>query len=143
MKEENDLNRQAGAADSRFLTVAPQFTVADVVTTARYYVDVLGFENRGFFGSPPVFVILSRDGVEMYFSQDPAASGRTRVRGAIAYDAYFHVTGLGALAEQLTGRGATVIEGPVERVYGMRELVVEDCNGLRLAFGEDPHSTSR
>jgi hypothetical protein len=23
-------------------------------------------------------------------------------------------------------------------VYGMRELVVEDCHGLRLAFGEDP-----
>ncbi len=27
-------------------------------------------------------------------------------------------------------------EGPTNRVYAMRELVVEDLNGLVLAFGE-------
>lgn len=27
---------------------------------------------------------------------------------------------------------------PVERVDGMREVIVEDCHVLRLAFGEDP-----
>jgi hypothetical protein len=42
--------------------VAPQFTVPDVVAAARYYGDVLGFENRGFFGDPPVdFNRSSRD----------------------------------------------------------------------------------
>ena len=56
----------------------------------------------------------------------------------MGYDAYIHVTGLDLLVDELKRRGATIVEGPVDRVYGMRELVVEDCHGLRLAFGEDP-----
>jgi hypothetical protein len=30
-----------------------------------------------------------------------------------------------------------ILEGPENRVYGQRELVVRDCNGLVLAFGEE------
>jgi hypothetical protein len=42
-------------------------------------------------------------------------------------------------SEVRTGRarGADILEGPVARSYGHRELVVRDCNGLVLAFGED------
>lgn len=121
-----------------FLGVAPQFTVPDVVTAASYYCDVLGFENLGFFGDPPVFVMLGRGDVEFYFNQSREMTSPARPRAAVAYDAYIHVTALTRLADELTRRGAKIIEGPVERVYGMRELIVEDCHGLRLAFGEDP-----
>ena len=31
---------------------------------------------------------------------------------------------------------AEILDGPEDRVYGQRELVVKDCNGLILAFGE-------
>jgi catechol 2,3-dioxygenase-like lactoylglutathione lyase family enzyme len=120
-----------------FLSVVPMFTVPDVVEAARYYVEVLGFENRGFFGSPPVFAMLGRGPVEIFFNQDPAARGAQRVRAEVAADAYFRVTGLDAIVAQLKERGATIIEGPVTRVYRMRELVVDDCHGLRLVFGED------
>jgi hypothetical protein len=120
-----------------FITVAPQFTVPDVVAAASYYCDVLGFENRGFFGDPPVFVMLGRGGVEFYFNQSSGAAGQVRPRAAVGYDAYIHVTGLDELFTDFTSRGAKIFEGPVERAYGMRDLVVEDCHGLRLAFGED------
>ena len=33
----------------RFETVAPQFTVRDVVETAEYYQDVLGFQIAGYW----------------------------------------------------------------------------------------------
>jgi catechol 2,3-dioxygenase-like lactoylglutathione lyase family enzyme len=128
----------AAAARPGFLTVAPQFTVRDVRAAAAYYCDVLGFENRGFFGDPPVFVMLGRGGVELFFNQGADAAGQVRPRAAVGYDAYVHVTGLDELWGELASRGARILEGPVERVYGMRELVVEDCHGLRLAFGEDP-----
>lgn len=121
-----------------FLAVAPQFTVPDVVAAASYYCDVLGFENRGFFGDPPVFAMLGRGNVELFFNQGRGVAGELRPRAAVGYDAYIHVTGLNELHGELTNRGAKVLEGPVERVYGMRELVIEDCHGLRLAFGEDP-----
>ena len=123
---------------SAFLSIAPQFSVPDVITAASYYSEVLGFENRGFFGEPPVFVMLGRGEVELFFNQNSQITGPVRPRAAIGYDAYIHVTELTQLAEELTGRGAKIVEGPVERVYGMRELIVEDCHGLRLAFGEDP-----
>ncbi len=121
----------------RFLTATPQFTVPDVVAAADYYRDRLGFENRGFFGDPPVFAMVGRDAIEIFFNQDPRAAHLPRVRAAVAYDAYIHVTAVDALAAELRARGATLIEGPVDRIYEMREVVVEDCHGLRLAFGQD------
>jgi hypothetical protein len=128
------------ATSPAFVTVAPQFTVPDVIVAARYYCDVLGFENRGFFGNPPVFAMLGRGPVEIFFNQNPQIAGPVRHRAAVGYDAYIHIAGLDALAEELAVRGAKIIEGPVERSYGMREVVIEDCHGLRLAFGEDPSS---
>ncbi|HXJ37966.1 MAG TPA: hypothetical protein VNH18_01740 [Bryobacteraceae bacterium] len=41
------------------------------------------------------------------------------------------------MAEELRTRRADIIDGPEDRVYGQRELVVTDCNGLILCFGED------
>ena len=125
-----------------FLSVAPQFTVPDVVDAAAYYGDVLGFENRGFFGDPPVFVMLGRGDAEIFFNQSRSVAGQPRPRAAVGYDAYFRVSGLRPLFEELKERGATVIEGPLTRSYGMHEFVIEDCHGLRLAFGEDPERGS-
>jgi hypothetical protein len=82
--------------------------------------------------------MLGRGGVEFFFNQSAETVGPVRQRAAVGYDAYIHVTELTRLAKELTERGAKIVEGPVERVYGMRELIVEDCHGLRLAFGEDP-----
>ena len=125
-------------ATPAFLSVAPQFTVPDVVAASNYYCDVLGFKSLGFFGSPPVFAIVARGTVEFYFNQSPEVAGQKRVRAAVAYDAYIRVKGLDRLFEEISARGAKIIEGPLTRVYGMRELVIEDCHGLRIAFGEDP-----
>jgi len=47
------------------------------------------------------------------------------------------VSGIDALAEELSTRGADIVDGPEDRVYGQRELVIRDCNGLIVAFGEE------
>ena len=128
-----------------FVAVVPQFTVADLVQTAEYYRDVLGFQIAGYWDGervslvrdpPPVFAIVRRDQVQVFFNRaDRHDVGTDRAEGA--YDAYFRVTGIDALAEELRERGAEVLDGPEDRVYGQREFVVKDCNGLILAFGED------
>ena len=118
-----------------FTSVVPQFTVNDLVRTAEYYRDVLGFQIAGYWKSPPVFGIVERDDVRIFLSQAKQSEVRTgRVEGA--YDAYFHISGVDALAIELRKRGATILEGPEDRTYEQRELVVKDCNGLILAFGE-------
>lgn len=120
---------------------SPHFLVSDVLATARYYRDTLGFQLDGTAGEPPVFAMVVRDGVSLYFSQ--AALGKpggvsNRGGSSVAYDAYIHLRGVDALAQELVKRGADVVEGVVVRPYGHREVVVRDLNGLHLCFGEPP-----
>lgn len=132
-------------ATTRLNAVVPQFTVSDVVRAAEYYRDVLGFQVAGYWDGdrqhldprrPAVFGIVQRDAIRLHFNRADHGQARTgRAEGA--YDLYFHVTGVDALAEDLRSRGADIIDGPSDRVYGQREVVVRDCNGLILAFGED------
>lgn len=130
---------------ARLLAAVPQFTVPDLVRTAEYYRDVLGFQIAGYWDGervslaanpPPVFAIVWRDKVQIFFNRADQPDVRTRPAEG-APDVYLRVTGVDALAEELRPRGADIIDGPEDRVYGQRELVVADCNGLILCFGED------
>jgi uncharacterized glyoxalase superfamily protein PhnB len=121
----------------------PQFTVPDLVRTAEYYRDVLGFEIAGYWDgenttstptSPPYFAIVRRDSVEMFFNRAEGQVQRERAPGA--YDVYVRVAGVDALFQEFVRRGAEIIEEPSDRTYEQREVVVRDCNGLVLAFGE-------
>jgi predicted enzyme related to lactoylglutathione lyase len=121
----------------KFTRIVPHFPVPDVVRAADFYVARFGFTNRGYFLEPPVFAIVERDGVELHFGKSDngqALPGNTIRRGA--FDAYIHVEDLDALHKELQDRNAKFLEGPVVRVYGMREIIVEDLNGYKLAFGE-------
>jgi catechol 2,3-dioxygenase-like lactoylglutathione lyase family enzyme len=137
-----------------FESAVPQFTVPDLVRTGEYYRDVLGFQIVGYWDgeqvtsnpkTPPVFAIVRRDSVEVFFSRADQPEVRSRPTGGPP-DAYLRVTGIDALAEELRARGAEILDGPEDRIYGQRELAVMDCNGLILCFGEDtralePNST--
>jgi hypothetical protein len=75
---------------SYFRSIVPQFTVPDVVRTAEYYRDVWGCRIAGYWQDPPVFAIVERDGVELFFNQ--ARPGTTPRTGRVAggYDVYLH-----------------------------------------------------
>lgn len=47
--------------------IAPQFVVHDVVKTAEYYRDKLGFTILGYFVDPSVYAIVARNGMEIHF----------------------------------------------------------------------------
>jgi hypothetical protein len=70
--------------------VAPQFVVPDVVGTAEYYRDILGFKILGYFADPPVFSMVARDGVEIHFGKaDTGEVGvNENVRKGLGSDAY-------------------------------------------------------
>jgi predicted enzyme related to lactoylglutathione lyase len=121
---------------THFKAAVPQFTVADVVRTAEYYRDVLGFHIAGYWRTPPVFAIVRRDDVELFFNRANGPSVRTG-RADGAYDAYFHIAGIETFAAEVRAQGGDIVEGPVLREYERRELVLRDCNGLVLAFGEE------
>jgi len=129
------------APPTRLLAAVPQFAVQDVVRTAEYYRDVLGFHIVSYWDgerrtltqtSPPPFGIVQRDDVQLFFYR---TSGRIE-RDDGGYDAYFHVKGVDALGQEWRSRGANIRDGPEDMVYGQREIVIQDPNGLILAFGE-------
>lgn len=118
--------------------IAPHFAVAEVVATAEYYRDVLGFEILSYFLDPPVFAMVARDGIEIHFGRQDV--GQTALPNStyrkIGLDAYIWVNNVAALAQEFTESGADIIEGPVVRVYGSTEIVIRDRSGYKIAFGE-------
>jgi len=70
-------------------------------------------------------------------AQDFASSAAWQKRSWYAHEARFHSAGIDELHGEPRARGATIVAGPVDRAYELREFVVEGCHGSRLAFGED------
>lgn len=129
--------KTAYARTVEFRKLATQFVVEDVVATAEYYRDVLGFTILGYFADPPVYSMVARGDVEMHFGQadsEPQASS-VELR-KVGFDAYVWVSDIPALFDELTETGADIVEGPVERIYGSTEIVIRDCNGFTIVFGD-------
>ena len=125
---------------ANLIAIAPQFVVPDVIKTAEYYRDVFGFQILDYFLDPPVFAMVRRGGVEIHFGKSDSESAQGQpnraVRRGIGLDAYIWVDDLDRFGEEIRAKDAKIIEGPVRRVYGIYEVIVEDCFGFVLAFGE-------
>jgi len=121
--------------------VAPYFLVDDVVTTAHFYRDKLGFHFERFWGEPPCFCMVKRGGVVIMLSQS-TTTGVMRPNGVVdperdAWDAYVWVDNADALSAEFKSRGVTIARDICDQPYGCRDFDVEDCNGYRLCFGHD------
>jgi hypothetical protein len=112
--------------------------VPDVVKTAEFYRDKLGFELLGFFADPPVYAMVRRDSAEIHFGKadDDRIQVNETVRKGLGSDAYIFVSAVNALYEEYVGRGVEITEGPIKRIYDCTEITVKDCNGFQLVFGE-------
>jgi hypothetical protein len=126
-------------ADSvEFTGLAPQFVVPEVVKTAEYYRDKLGFEILGYFPDPPVFAMVRRGAAEIHFGKSDKGEMQVNesVRHGLGTDAYIFVNGIEALHRELLANGVEIVEGPIKRIYDCVEITVRDCNGFQLVFGE-------
>ena len=120
----------------KFKRLAPQFVVSDVVMTAEFYRDKLGFTVLGYFADPPVFAMVERDDVEIHFGKADGGEARTNesVQRGLGTDAYIWVSDIDALFAELSERDVEIVEGPVKRIYESIEVVVKDCNGFQIVF---------
>lgn len=125
---------------ARFTQSIPSFVVEDVVKTAEYYRDQLGFEIIGyFFEDPPVFAIVGRDGARLHIGkidEGQAMRVNTEIRKGIGHDAYVSVDNIQTLYEEYKDKDVEIVEGPVERIYGCTELIIKDINGFQIVFGQ-------
>ncbi len=126
------------AESAKLTQIAPQFVVPDVVKTAEYYRDALGFKILGYFLDPPVFAMVERDGVEIHFGKADGDEIKVNesVRKGLGADAYIFVSDIHALHREFLEKNVNITEGPVKRIYDCTEITIKDCNGFQLVFGE-------
>lgn len=124
-------------APAQLLRSAPYFPVADLARSLDYYERVLGFHRDYVGGDPPIFGIVSRDGLPIMFRllADPSRIRPMESQGG-SWDAFFWVRDAKALHAELMGRGATVVYGPVIQDYRVEEFAVRDGDGRVLGFGQ-------
>ena len=120
---------------------SPVLGVRHVRQAAEYYRDVLGFSLDPVDGvfqpteDEPggVYAIVKRGGVWIHF-QIRRGNSPERKRNSLERDVYVYVDDLDALYGDLQRRGAVITQPPCVTAYGLREMVVEDLNGYRLAL---------
>src|SRR6266576_3860904 len=98
----------------QFVQGAPVLHVSDVVATAAFYRDVLGFMWD--FGDPS-YAVVWRDNSAIHF-----------VQWVKDVDAYYR---------EIIDRGAEVAKEPTDQPYGIREFGLSDVNGVGIVFGQD------
>jgi predicted enzyme related to lactoylglutathione lyase len=122
-------------------SIAPYFIVDDVVSTANFYRDKMGFRYERFWGEPPCFCMVHRSGIVIMLSQLNTAGAmrpnRVADSNGEAWDAYVWVENADALYDEFEGKGIKIARNICDQPYGCRDFDIEDCNGYRLCFGHE------
>ena len=125
-------------------SIAPYFLVDDVVATANYYRDKLGFAYDRFWGEPAAFCMVKRSGIVIMLSQPPEKGEASVMRPngidhpeREAWDSYIWIDNADKLYAEFKSKGVKIAREICDQEYGCRDFDVEDCNGYRLCFGQD------
>ena len=121
-------------------SIAPHFIVDDVVTTANYYRDKLGFYYERFWNDPPSFCMVKRSGIVIMLAE-LKQGGAMRPNHVVdpeggAWDAYVWIENADALNVEFKSKGVKIVRDVFDQPYRCRDFEVEDCNGYRLCFGQ-------
>lgn len=125
-------------ARPKLIGIAPQLIVPDVVQTAEYYRDVLGFEIIGYFLEPPVYAMVKRDEFQIHFGKADAdfEINKNAYYKKGCTDLIIWVPEIDAFYEELRSRNAIIFQEITKRVYGSREFIIQDCNGYLITVGD-------
>lgn len=100
--------------------------VPDVLGTAAFYRDVLGFTWD--FGDD-TYAVVWRDNSAIHFVKDDTSpSGIHLFQWVKDVDAYYR---------EIVDRGANVSKEPANQPYGIREFGLSDVNGVGIVFGQE------
>ncbi len=125
--------------NARITGSAPILLVKDVVASANYYRDRVGFSYEQIFGEPPRFCILERDDFRLMLQQveDPRYIVPHYKAAENMWNVYFWVDDAEKIYAELLASGATIDYEICNQPYGCREFGIQDLDGYDIAFGQD------
>lgn len=120
----------------RIFSVEPVLLVHDVVETAAFFQDKLGFQLDFMYGDPATHAAVSHgewtgNTVTIQLSQVP----KDQVLTPSGYLYILMDTKLDAVFENYRGQGVEIAAEPKTQPWGMREFVIKDINGHAIVFG--------
>lgn len=124
-------------SNAKLIGIAPQLIVNNVVNTAEYYRDVLGFRIINFAGEPPVYAMVERDGFQIHFSGTAKTTITPNHRlKKDSVDFILWVPEIDSFYEEVKSRNAEIVQQIVKREYGSREFIISDSDGHTILVGD-------
>ncbi len=114
----------------------PVFPTSDIVKTAEYYADKLGFRRVDYLDAKEPHICLYRDDVEFILTQ---SNGQRVIPNRELYgyggDAYVIVKDQKALQDEYETKGVKFVQRLHKTDYHNQEFVIEDIDGRWIYFG--------
>ena len=136
------VQKERGAALMQMNKLAPNLMVEDVDKTLAFYKDTLGFElilgvpEEG----PTDWAVMKCGNIEMMFQSSDSLVEEIpllknqQIGGALYF--YIEVEDIEKLYAKLKGK-ASIVRDFRTTSYGMKEFLIQDCNGYLLAFAQE------
>jgi len=124
---------------SKIIGSAPILLVKDIVLSANYYRDKIGFTYDKLWGEPPKFCILNRGDFSLMLCQVEDRKSIVPHYKVVEnmWNVYFWVDDAKSLYRELKNNGAIIDYHLTEKEYGCLEFGVQDLDGYDIAFGQD------
>jgi len=130
------MNRTSVKAETKVISLAPQFLVDDLSASVAYYRDRLGFQPDFVYES--FYASVSRDGFSIHLKCAPKITAdRAHRKQNEHLDAYVGVRGIEALFDELKSKGARIFRPLEQRPWACKDFYVEDPDGYILGFSEE------
>ena len=115
--------------------VVPILFVSDVSQSAAFYNEKLGFATDFVYGDPPYYGSVSRDGTCLHLRHvtQPNFIELSAREDALIL-AGFEVSDIHALHAEFASRGAPIVRGLIEQVWGGADFHVRDPDGNEISF---------
>ncbi len=126
---------------ARITSTAAVLLVKDVVASANYFRDRLGFEYDKLWGEPPGFCMVWRDSHVVMLSQAPTDAQLVpnwRIVDKM-WNLYIWVDDVDAIYAELRQRGAIIDYEMCLQPYGVKEFGVQDLDDHDIGIGQIIH----
>ncbi len=112
------------------------FPSPDIEKTAKFYIDVMGFNAVRYLDAIEPHICLYRNKTEIILtSASTSEVYPNRTLYGYGYDAYFITENQQALQDEMMRKGAKIVRTLQKTDYHNQEFVVEDIDGRWIGFG--------